>query len=104
MLLFFRFIDAIYFGFVPSFVDKAATVGEESAVDRIEDGKLSESLHGEEQHETDNHKADELDDNMISIANIATLVKVGVTYHTARATVAKRLTGRNEETGTNRTT
>lgn len=81
MLLFCIFIDAIYFGFVPRFVDKAATVGEESAVDRIEDGKLSESLHGEEQHETDNDKADELG-IMISIASIATLVKVAVSHTT----------------------
>lgn len=50
----------VYSGFVPSFVDKAATVGEESAVDGVEDGKFTESLHGEEQHKTDNHKADEL--------------------------------------------
>ena len=46
---------------VPSFVDKPATVGKEGSVDGVEDGKLSQSLHSEEQHETDNHKTEELE-------------------------------------------
>ena len=103
MLLFYIFVDAMHFGFVPSFVDKAATVGEESAVDGVEDGKFSESLHGEEQHEPDNHKTDELDYS-ISNASIAMLMIVAVTYHTARATIVKRLTRPNEETSTDGTT
>ena len=36
----------IVFVFVPSFVDEPATVGEEGTVDGVEDGKLSQSLHG----------------------------------------------------------
>lgn len=92
-----------FFGFVPSVVDKAAPVGEESAVNGVEDGKFSESLHGKEQHETDNHKPNELYYS-ISHANIAMLEIDAVTYHTARATIVKRLTGPDEETGTDRTT
>lgn len=65
-------MSPMYFGFVPSFVDKAATVGEESAVDRVKDGKLSKSLHGKEQHETDNYETDELVD-VISSATMAIL-------------------------------
>lgn len=61
----------MYFGFVPSFVDKAATVGEESAVDGVEDGKLSESLHGKEQQGTDNDETDKLE-NTVSNATAAT--------------------------------
>ena len=49
------------FEFVPSFVDESAAIGEKSAVDGVEDGKLSQSLHGKEQHETGNHEPDELE-------------------------------------------
>lgn len=54
----------IIFEFVPSFVDEPATVGEKGAVDGVEDGKLSQSLHGKEQHETDNDETDELEDTV----------------------------------------
>ena len=103
MLLLCIFIDARYFGFVPSFVDKAATVGEESAVDGVEDGKLSQRLHGKEQHETDNHEADELE-NGVSSATTAMFLIDAFTYHAAGPTIVKRLTGTNEETGPDRTT
>lgn len=103
VIILYSYLCHVYFGFVPSFVDKAATVGEESAVDGVEDGKFTKSLHGEEQHETNNHKADELDYS-ISNASIAMLVIVAVTYHTARATIVKRLTRPNEETSTDGTT
>ena len=96
-------IDVLYFGFVPCFVDKAATVGKESAVDRVEDGKLSQSLHGKEQQKTNNHETDELE-NAVSSATIAMLLIDAITYHTAGATIVKRLTGANEETGTDGTT
>ena len=46
--------------FVPCFVDESTPVGEESAVDGVEDGKLSESLHGKKQHGTDNDEPYEL--------------------------------------------
>ena len=92
----------MYCGFVPSFVDESATVGEESAVDGVEDGKLSQSLHGKKQHGADNNETKELE-NAVSSASIAILLLVAVTYHTARATIVKRFTGPHEETSTNRT-
>ena len=103
MLLFCVFIDPRYFEFVPSFVDKAATVGEEGAVDGVEDGKLSQRLHGKEQHETDNHEPDELE-NGVSSATTAIILVDAFTYHTAGPTIVKSLTGTNEETGADRTT
>ena len=33
---------------IPCFIDKSATVCEESAIDGIEDGKFSQGLHGEQ--------------------------------------------------------
>ena len=49
------------FEFVPCFIDEPTTVGEESAVDRVEDRKLSQSLDGKEQHESNDHEPDELE-------------------------------------------
>ena len=93
----------MYFEFVPSFVDKAATVGEESAVDGVEDGKLSQSLHGKEQHKTDDYEAEELETS-VSCARSAIVLGDAFTYHTARPTIIERLTRTDEETGTDRTT
>ena len=93
----------MYFGFIPSFVDKAAAVGEESPVDGVEDGKLSQSLHGKEQHKTDDHEAEELE-NSVSGASAAIVLGDAFTYHTARPAIVKRLTRTDEETGTDRTT
>lgn len=93
----------MYFEFVPSFVDKAATVGEERPVNRVEDGKLSQSLYGKEQHKTDDYEAEELV-NSVSGASIAIVLDDAFTYHTARPTIVKRLTRTDEETGTDRTT
>ena len=42
------FIIFAMFRCIPCFVDKSATVCEESAVDGIEDGKFSQSLHGKQ--------------------------------------------------------
>ena len=49
-----------YFQCIPCFIDKSATIGEESAIDGIEDGKFSQSLHGEQQHRTDDHEPEKL--------------------------------------------
>ena len=87
----------MYFGFVPSLIDEAAPVGEEGAVDRIEDGELAEGLHGKEQHGTDYHKADELGRG-VSNAITAMPPIEAVTYHAARAAIVERLAGANEET------
>ncbi len=94
----------MYFGFVPSFVDKAATVGEESPVNGVKDGKFSQSLYGKEQHKTDNDEAEELENSVRSGANTAIVLGDAFTYHTARPTIVKRLTRTDEETGTDRTT
>lgn len=96
-------IDALYLGFVPCFIDKAATVGKESAVDWVEDGKLSQSLHGKEQQSTNNHETDELE-NAVSSATTALLLIDAITYHAAGAAIVKRFTGADEETGTDGTT
>ena len=77
-----------YFKFVPSFIDESAAVGEESAVDRIEDREFAQSLDGKEQHGTDDHKTNELE-QAVSYASIAISSVVAITYHTARATVMK---------------
>lgn len=103
MLLTHLFFNVKDYGVVPSFVDESATVGEEGAVDGVEDSKLSESLHGKEQQETDNHEANELK-NQVSKATIAMTLLVPITYHTARATIIKRLAGTDEKTSTDRTT
>ena len=89
----------MYFGFVPSFIDEAAPVGEEGAVDRIEDGKLSQGLHGKEQHGPDNHKPDELGRG---VSNAITAIPPieAVTYHAAGPTIVERLAGANEKTST----
>ena len=42
------FIILRCFRCIPCFIDKSATVCEESAIDGIEDGKFSQSLHGEQ--------------------------------------------------------
>ena len=60
MLLSRIFTDSDHLEFVPSLVDKSAAVGEESAVDGVEDGKLSQSLHRKEQHESNNDEPNEL--------------------------------------------
>lgn len=93
----------MYFGFVPSFVDKAATVGEESAVNGVEDGKLSQSLHGKEQQGTDNDETDKLE-TQSAMHQLQCRLNDAITYHTAGATIVKRLTGTDEETSTDRTT
>ena len=54
------FTDTQYLEFVPSLVDKSAAVGEESAVDGVEDGKLSQSLHRKEQHDSNNNEPEQL--------------------------------------------
>lgn len=89
MLLLYIFIDPMYSGSIPSFVDEAATVGKESAVDGIEDRKLSQSLHGKEQHETDNDEPDQLE-KVVSSATTAIDLIDAVTYHTGRATIVER--------------
>ena len=45
---------------IPCFIDEATTVCEESAIDRIEDSKFSQSLHGEQQHGPNDHEAKKL--------------------------------------------
>lgn len=102
MLLLCILINPRYSGSIPSFVDETATVGKEGAVDGVEDRKLSQSLHGKEQHQADNHKPDELQ-SAVSSATSATWLMDAVTYHTARATIVERCTGTHEETGTDRT-
>ena len=93
----------MYFGLVPSFIDEATPVGEEGAVDRIEDGKLSQSLDGKEQHGTDNHEPDELGRG-VSNATTAVPPIEAVTYHTAGPTIVEGLSGTDEETSTDGTT
>ena len=87
----------MYSGLVPSFIDEAAPVGEEGAVDRIEDGKLSQSLYGTEQHETDNHKTDELGRGVSNAMTAIPPIEV-VTYHAAGPTIVEGLSGPDEET------
>ena len=93
----------MYVGLVPSFIDEATPVGEEGAVDRIEDGKLSQSLDGKEQHGADNHEADELGRG-VSNATTAIPPIEAVTYHTAGPTIVEGLSGTDEETSTDGTT
>ena len=59
-----------YIEFLPSFIDESATVGEEGAVDGVEDGKLPQSLDGEEQHAPNDHKTDKLE-HAVSHASIS---------------------------------
>ena len=100
MLLFlFLFALPMYFGLVPSFIDEAAPVGEEGAIDGIEDGKLSQSLHGKEQHGTDNHEPDELGRGVSNATTAIPLIEA-VTYHTAGPTIGQGLSGTDEETST----
>lgn len=78
--------NSLWNKFIPSFIDESAAVGEKSAVDGVEDSKLSESLHGKEQHGPNDHETDELED-VVSHASNARVKAVTVTYHTPRATI-----------------
>lgn len=54
---------------LPRFIQEAASVSEESSVDRVQDGEFSESLNGEQQHGADDHESDELWDRVSSSSN-----------------------------------
>ncbi len=60
---------------LPGFINKAATVGEKGTVDRVENRKFSQSLHGKQQHETDNHEPDQLKSTISTVdVGIALLI------------------------------
>ena len=88
VIIFISLALPMYLGFVPSFIDEAAAVGEEGAVDGIEDGKLSQGLHGKEQHGPDNHEPDELGRG-VSDAITAIPPIEAVTYHAAGPTIVE---------------
>ena len=46
---------------LPGFIDKSASVSKKGTVNGVEDGKFSKRLHGEQQHGSGNHEADQLD-------------------------------------------
>ena len=87
----------MYSGLVPSFIDEAAPVCEEGAVDRVEDGKLSQSLYGTEQHDPNDDEPDELGRG-VSGAITAIPPIEAVTYHAGGPTIIEGLAGANEET------
>ena len=63
----------------PRWIDKADDIGEECAIDRVEDCKFPESLHGAQQHDADNTETEK---------------------HTGRATSSQSTTRADEQTGT----
>ena len=99
VIIYISFALPFYFGFVPSFIDEAAPVGEEGAVDGIEDGKLSEGLHRKEQHGPNNHEPDKLGRG---VSNAITSIPPieAVTYHATGPSIVEGLAGPDEESST----
>ena len=84
---------------IPCFVDKPATVCEESAIDRVEDSKFSQSLHGEQQHSTNNDESEKLVDRAWSACTASPHHDCGpwerrgdsiITYNAGRSTIIER--------------
>lgn len=82
---------------LPGFVQEATGVCKESTVDWVQDRELSQGLHGEQQHEADDHEGNQLSTASAFDSNESCTMDA---YHTARSTVVKCSTRAHEKTST----